>query len=210
MRTARRNSGDTWPSATQCWIFLGSRPFAIASFARSVMNAVADGFDLASVRTSGSVRYAYAEPRNRTPATPPMARPMYFAADVRRGRDGSGGRLGAGRLGVDPTLGQHGLQRAEQQDDQARRRARAHQADAPDLAGQRPEAAADLDAELLEQLLPHGRIVDAVRDADGVERPEAIGRGRQQREIHRREAVGKRPVVPLVAGPSRLEVLFLD
>lgn len=83
------------------------------------MNAVDDGFDRASVRTSGSVRYAYADPTNSTAAMPAMARPTYFAGDARRGRDGNPGRLAGGRLGVYPTPGQHALQGAEQEHDEA-------------------------------------------------------------------------------------------
>ena len=38
---------------------------------------------------------------------------------------------------------------------------RSHQSDAPDLAGERTEAGADLDAVILEQLPAHARLVDA-------------------------------------------------
>ena len=66
------------------------------------------------------------------------------------------------------------FERAEQQHDQPRRRACSHQPDAPDLAGQRTEPGADLDAVLLEQLLAHRRLVHAVRDAHGVQRPQPL------------------------------------
>ena len=42
------------------------------------------------------------------------------------------------------------------------------------LPGQRTEPGADLDVELVEQVLPHGRLVDAVGHADGVQRPQPL------------------------------------
>ena len=45
----------------------------------------------------------------------------------------------------------------------------AHQADAPDLALEVAQPAADLDAEVVEQPLAHRQIIDAGGNADGVE-----------------------------------------
>ena len=73
----------------------------------------------------------------------------------------------------------------QQQDDQARRRAGAHQADAPDLAGQRSEAGADLDVELVEQVLAHRRLVHAVGHAHRVQRPQPLAFRRQHRQPER-------------------------
>jgi len=42
-------------------------------------------------------------------------------------------------------LRERALERSTQQDNQPRRRAGAHEADAPDFSGERPEAGADLD-----------------------------------------------------------------
>src|SRR3954447_2014822 len=66
---------------------------------------------------------------------------------------------------------QRAFERAAQKDDQPRRRARPHQTNAPDLAGERPEAGADLDIEGLEQVRAHGGLVDAIGHADRIERP---------------------------------------
>src|SRR5947209_11564079 len=46
------------------------------------------------------------------------------------------------------------LERAEQQHDETRRQAGAHQPHAPDLSGERAEPRADLDVELIEQMHP--------------------------------------------------------
>src|SRR6185295_7829834 len=65
-------------------------------------------------------------------------------------------------------VGQDRAQRRQAEHDVVRAAAVAHEADAPDLAGERPEAGADLDAELVEQRLPHLGFVHAFGAAHGI------------------------------------------
>jgi hypothetical protein len=93
----------------------------------------------------------------------------------------------------------------EEQQQQRRRGTGAHQADAPDLTGERAEAGADLHVELAQQPLPDFRLVDAGGDAHRVERPEPLARRRQQVEADRRQAARQRLVMAFVPRPPRLE-----
>src|SRR5699024_11812791 len=61
-------------------------------------------------------------------------------------------------------------------------RALAHEADPPDLAGQRPQASADLDAVLVEQCTAHGGLVDIIGHMHGDELGQALGGGHGGRE----------------------------
>src|SRR6185436_8748616 len=92
---------------------------------------------------------AHAAVRNNNPITPDLNTP-----DLKVGPT-------TGCLGIHILFCQRALKRAEQQDHEPCVRAVAHQAHAPDLAGEGTEAAADLDAVFLEQHLPHGRVVHA-------------------------------------------------
>ena len=105
---------------------------------------------------------------------------------------------------------------ARQQIDQFLRRARPHQADAQYLAGQRPEAGADLDVEVSQQVLPHRRIVHALRNAHRVERPQALAFGGgssdspmpiQRRRRTRRGCARGAPIAPR-APPLRRDQRF--
>src|SRR3954468_5722166 len=60
-------------------------------------------------------------------------------------------------------VGQHRAERREAEHDVVRTAAVAHQADAPDLALQWPEARADLDAELVQQAIADFGLVHAFR-----------------------------------------------
>ena len=82
--------------------------------------------------------------------------------------------------------------------DQPRRRTGAHQANAPDFSGQRPEAGADLDVELVEQVLAYGGLVDAVGYPHRVQRPQTFAFRRQHRKTERLQAGNQREVVALV------------
>lgn len=62
---------------------------------------------------------------------------------------------------------EHGLERDEGREDGVLPRVVAHRADAPDLAVQGPEGRADLDAEVVEHVLPGGVARDALWDDDG-------------------------------------------
>ena len=101
------------------------------------------------------------------------------------------------------------LERAEQHQDRRGDGPRAHQADAPHLAGERPHARAHLDVELLAQIAAHRRLVDAVGYADGVQRLQPFARWRKERQAHRLEPGREHPVVALVARPARLEPFLL-
>src|SRR5262245_17529504 len=125
------------------------------------MNAVVEGFLVRRSRTSGSVSQTYAATAN------PAAG---IAAKTRRPVFNSG----VDALSLISLLRERAFERAAQQHDEARLGARAHQADAPDLAGERAEAGADLDVVLVEQVRAHCRLVDAVGHAHRVQRPEAL------------------------------------
>jgi hypothetical protein len=124
--------------------------------------------------------------------------------DALRGCDASAGRHRV------PCPGDGGLERGHEQQDTRRRRARTHQADAPDLAGQRPHAGADLDVECFTKCLAHRGIVEAGRNARGVEGLQPLACGRQQAQAHRVHGDGKHPVRELVPRPARLKPLLFD
>src|SRR5262249_24781574 len=149
---------------------LGVWPFSRASSARKSMNAVVDGLVVLSGRTSGTVILTYASNANAA----------------------AGMATAALRRNASALPGKGALQCSAQQNDQSRRRAGAHQADAPDLAGQRSQARADLDVEFVEQMFPHTGFVDAVGNAHGVERPEALALARQDRQAHPFQHVDER------------------
>src|SRR6184192_1054138 len=174
------------------------------------MNAVVGGLAVRSGRTSGSVRYTYA----RTPKPMPSAPTNHRLTErIRRSAvDGSVATVGAGAasgMGTAIVLfGQSLLERPEQQHDKTRRRAGAHQSDAPDLPGERAKARADLDVEPIEQMHAHARLVDAGRHAHRVERPEPVAFAWKQRQADLLQPIDERPVIPLVARPSRIEPFF--
>src|SRR5215468_2979053 len=90
---------------------------------------------------------------------------------VRLEQPSSGGALACSasrsnsRMHTATLHGERTVESPEKQRDQPRTRARTHQADAPDPAGERTKAGAYLDPEFLEEMLAHGGIVDAVRNA---------------------------------------------
>src|SRR5262249_43935125 len=152
----------------------GAAPWARASAARSSMNAVVDGFLVRRSRTSGSVTQTYPAIANAAAG---------IAARTRRAVFNSG----VDALALISLLRERAFQRAAQQHDEARLGTRAHQADAPDLAGERAEAGADLDVVLVEQMLAHRGFVDAVGHAHRVQRPQALAFARQQAKPERLE-----------------------
>src|SRR5262245_22124987 len=93
-------------------------------------------------------------------------------ADVAGGRAGSGvvgqGRVeaGAGR-GAVALEAERVLERRQADEYELALRRVAHGADAPDLALQRAERRADLDAEIVNETAPDAELVDAVRHDDG-------------------------------------------
>ena len=81
--------------------------------------------------------------------------------------------------------------------------------DAEDFACQGAEASGDLDASLLQQVLPHLGVVDAFRYARGVERPQAVGGIRHVHpETHRLNARHERRVIAAMPLPAILAALF--
>src|SRR5207245_685698 len=71
--------------------------------------------------------------------------------------------------------------------------------------GQRTEARADLDIEVIEETFPHGSFVHSVRHANGVERPEPLAGRRKHGQTHGRQPFDEHQVIVPVAGPARLE-----
>ena len=97
MRTARRSSGETCPSATQCWTFLGCSPFARASL-RAERHERGGG----RVRSGESAdvrqrQVTYADPTRTARRRRRRGRGRHLAGDARRGRAGNPGRLAGGR-----------------------------------------------------------------------------------------------------------------
>ena len=84
----------------------------------------------------------------------------------------------------------------------------AHQADAPDLAGQIAETGADLEVELVEQAAAHDGIVHALGDADGIELRQALLFGHDETDPHRFQAGLQRLVVVGVAFPGVLQAFL--
>ena len=74
-----------------------------------------------------------------------------------------------------------------------------------------PRPGADLDVELVEQVLAHGGFVDAVGHADRVQRPEPLAFAAAARERPSvASAVDERAMIALVPRPPRLEPFFFD
>src|SRR3954468_19001141 len=65
------------------------------------------------------------------------------------------------------TRAENALERAQEKENIGKRRARAHQTDAPDLSRERSESSANLHPEFVEQPAADGCLVDALRDAHG-------------------------------------------
>jgi len=79
------------------------------------------------------------------------------------------------------------------------RRAAAHQADAPDLAGKLAQTGADLDVVLLQQAPSHRPVVRALRHPDGVElRQPILGRD-DEPDPHLLQTGAQQFVIPAVA-----------
>src|SRR5690349_13226444 len=131
------------------------------------MNAVVEGFVAASGRTSGRVRYAYANnaktiapmpaivrPTARIISRPFSAHPCYrlFLDSPRTVKRRS---LVADRAAA---FRERPFECTKEQHDQPRRRARTHQADAPHFARQRTEARANFNIEFVEQMFAHRRV----------------------------------------------------
>src|SRR5262245_33688249 len=93
------------------------------------------------------------------------------AVVIERGADSRAGVYGP------PFAPQHLLQRAQRNEHVLPACRVAHRPDSPDLALQRTECRADLDAEVFEQRTAYARVVDAVRNDDRREhRKAALGR----------------------------------
>ena len=88
----------------------------------------------------------------------------------------------------------------------------AHQAEAPDLAGERPQARADLEVEFFEQRLAHLRFPSThrLRDAYRVHLRQPAPSFDQELEAHRFEAGLEREVVAHVARPGVLDAFLLE
>src|SRR3984957_12588038 len=85
----------------------------------------------------------------------------------------------------------------------------AQQADPPDFAFHRAEAAGDLNIEFVEQLLAHFAIVDAGGNVDAGHGDEAVsGIGDEKFETHSFESGDEGLLIGSVAVPARFEALF--
>ena len=82
--------------------------------------------------------------------------------------------------GLDPATPERVRECVRNALDVGRRRARSHQSDSPDFAGERTEARANLDMVTLQETCPDGRFVHAGRHAHGIQTPEAFGLWREQ------------------------------
>src|SRR5262245_8064204 len=94
------------------------------------------------------------------------------------------------------------LQGREQLQDDRGATVVAHQADPPCLTLELAQATADLDAELVEQTLPHGAVVHAVGDAHGVELRQLMALRGGVFQPHSRQARLEEMVVFDVPGPA--------
>src|SRR3954470_14422816 len=112
-----------------------------------------------------------------------------FRIDWLHGRDHAFGRRErrAPRFHAIARGAEGALERPQKKQNIAQRRPGAHQAYAPDLSPQRSESSADLHSEFIEQPPTDGRLVDAVRYAHGIQRPQAFRARRQQRHPERLE-----------------------
>src|SRR3990172_5439559 len=122
-----------------------------------------------------------ARPERRSAFTPPqsglLTRPATGGQESRleAGVEEAGGRRHARPfLGLEAVAGELRLQGVEDGEDVRDGRTEAHEADAPDLPLEGADAAADLDVVLLEEAAPHRHLIDAVGDADGGERWQAV------------------------------------
>src|SRR5581483_10759141 len=120
---------------------------------------------------------------------------------IRRGDAGAGGQLLP--LG-EQTL----LQGGEDQQHAVGAGVVPHQADAPDLALVLAQAAADLDAEVREQLLAHRQVFHAGRHLDGVELRQLASLDGEILQPQRLQTCLERLVMAPVPGPTRLQALF--
>lgn len=82
--------------------------------------------------------------------------------------------------------------------------AAAHQADAPDLAGELPEPAAHLDVVLIQQPAARGGVFEALGEADGVELRQAILGSDDELETEAFQPVAQEFVVAPVPRETRL------
>src|SRR5579862_2178528 len=136
------------------------------------MNAVVAGFSRRSGRTSGTVIQVNASVAKNTAGA---------AINARKGHPFVAAFTDADWLPTRPPRSPDRFgQRADDPLDIVDRRAGSHETDAPDLAGERSKAGADLDAVMIEQSPAHGGFIDflrAVRHAHGIQAPQALGRG---------------------------------
>src|SRR5688572_12687044 len=109
-----------------------------------------------------------------------------------------------------PHVGEHRAERREAQHDVVGPAAVAHQAEAPDLALERAEARADLQAELGEQRAPHLLLVDALGAKHGVHLRQLGLLLHQELQAHGFEARLQREVMAHVPGPAVLEAFLAD
>src|SRR4029453_14731437 len=103
---------------------------------------------------------------------------------------------------------QQALEGAEYEQDVGFGARLAHQSDAPDLALQRTQPAADLELKLVQQGLAYAGVIDAVGDAHRVERPQPVALLRGQPNPERRESGRERMMMALVARPARFQPLL--
>ena len=107
-------------------------------------------------------------------------------------------------------LGKSALQGAEQKNNERRRGTGAHQADTPDFSGQWSEASTDLNIEFRQEVFASGSLVDAIRNAHGVEGPETLALRRQNRQPKFLQALEESVMISFMASPARLEPFFFD
>src|SRR6266568_1391916 len=107
-----------------------------------------------------------------------------------------------------PLLDQTLLQRGEQLHDAVGPAVVTHQPDAPDLALELAQSAADLDPVVGEQLLPHGDVIDPGGDAHGIELRKLVGLVCAVLQAERIEPRPQRLLVAAVAGPARLQAFL--
>src|SRR5438045_207098 len=140
-----------------------------------------------------------------TPATWSRGSPEDLSCGVKR----VGRRDPSARRDLRTLAGEALLQRRQEQQHAVRPAVVSHQADAPRLALEVAEAAADLDAELRQQPFAHRRVVHAGWDAHRIELRQPTPFDRRVLQAERGQAGLERPVIVQMPRPARLQSLLM-
>src|SRR5438270_4180532 len=138
----------------------------------------------------------------------PLPALRFLDVHLRVGAVGRG--LGVADMHRQRHVVEHRAERREAQHHVVRAAAVAHQAEAPDLALERPEAGADLEAELGEQRASHLGFVHALGTHDRVHLRQLILLPDEELEAHRLEPGLEREIMALVARPGVLQAFLVD